>query len=350
MTGESAALRKPVDEPTASSGVFDQVMEAQITTFGPRVTAIIVSFHTGAPLWECLRSVERDSAIGEVVVVNNGNPPEIEHELEKFVRSRDKFRLVGGHGNVGFAKACNQGAKAAHGQHLLFLNPDAVIDPGAVNALIACGEGREAPWLAGGLLLDVFGDEQRGARRGELTLWSAFVSFSGLAAIMPKLGGKALAEKFADVHWEHSARPSEATPVPVVSGAFMLTPAAHFRRIGGFDEDYFLHVEDIDLCRRIGAAGGEVVFAPDARAKHYGSTSRANRLWIEWQKGRGLDRYFRKFARDKREVVAATLLSPMIRAALMARALYFMVRVKRRSANMKRLRALASERRAEATA
>jgi N-acetylglucosaminyl-diphospho-decaprenol L-rhamnosyltransferase len=345
MQADGVAMRKTafdLEFSSFESSAYAAPDAEALSAATPRVSAIIVTYNTGLSLWECLEAVAEDDSIGEVLIVNNGNPKDQETKLQEFVAERaKKFQLINGNGNVGFSKACNIGAKGAHGRYVLFLNPDAVLERGAVNAMIAAGESRPGMWLAGGLLLDVFGKEQRGARRGKLTLWNAAASFTGLSNILSKIGGAA----FREVHWEEQPLPIEPAVVPTVSGALMLMPTAQFRQIGGFDESYFLHVEDIDLCRRIGDAGGDVVFAPTAHAKHYGSTSSANRLWIEWQKGRGLDIYFRKFARTPLEEVCAFFLSPVMRLALVARALYLSVRLNRRSANMKRLRALASERR-----
>ncbi|MET0545286.1 MAG: glycosyltransferase family 2 protein [Caulobacterales bacterium] len=331
-----------LDFPTYETGLQSGIESSEhAAALSVRVSAIIVTYNTGPYLWECLQAVRNDPSIGQVIVVNNGNPDDQESRLRALVREQAKFELLDGHGNIGFAKACNMGAQAAHGRYLLFLNPDAVLENGAVNSMIAAGENRTGIWLAGGMLLDVFGKEQRGARRGKLTLWNAAASFTGLSTVLAKIGGPS----FRDVHWENTPLPAAAEVVPTVSGALMLMPAAQFRQIGGFDEAYFLHVEDIDLCRRIGEEGGEVVFTPGACAKHYGSTSSANRVWVEWQKARGLDIYFRKFAGNPLEEAMAILFSPIVRAALTLRAVYLSVRLNRRSANMKRLRALASERR-----
>jgi GT2 family glycosyltransferase len=74
----------------------------------------------------------------------------------------------------------------------------------------------------------------------------------------------------------------------------MFLPREDFRRIGGFDEDYFLHVEDLDLCLRFHRAGGEIYFAPDVAVTHIGGTSKATGAFIEKHKARGFIRYFHK--------------------------------------------------------
>ena len=90
-------------------------------------------------------------------------------------------------------------------------------------------------------------------------------------------------------------------PVDAVSGALMLLPRALFDRVGGFDEAYRLHAEDLDLCRRIRDAGATVACANDVRVVHVrGVSSRSRPLFVEWHKHRGLWRYFSKFEAARR--------------------------------------------------
>ena len=105
-----------------------------------------------------------------------------------------------------------------------------------------------------------------------------------------------------------------------VSGALMYMSASSFRRLGGFDEGYFLHVEDLDLCRRAEADGGSVIYTPHASALHFGATSDAPSLFVEKHKGAGFSRYFLKYAETHSEKVVARLLGPAIAILLVTRA------------------------------
>ncbi len=85
-------------------------------------------------------------------------------------------------------------------------------------------------------------------------------------------------------------------PVQAISGALMFMPRTLIERIGGFDQAYRLHAEDLDLCRRARDAGTFVAVANDLRVVHVrGVSSRSRPLFVEWHKHRGLWRYFRKF-------------------------------------------------------
>lgn len=280
------------------------------------VSVIMVSWRTGPVLMQAVAAVLAAPDVGQLVLVDNGNPADDEARLHALARSQDRLTLIGGHGNVGFARACNLGARAATGDYLLFLNPDTAIEPGTASRMIAAAAGVRRPWAVGARLINLDGSEQRGARRGALTLLSAFVTFSGLYRL--GLPGAA----FRNVHREREPLPAGPEPTPVVSGAAVMLPAADFAALGGFDESYFLHVEDIDLCRRVAEAGGVVIFAPQARVMHHGSTSDASLLRVEWAKAKGFIHYFRRFGRGPAGRLAFALVVPLIVAAIMGRALW----------------------------
>src|SRR5690606_18968949 len=112
-----------------------------------------------------------------------------------------------------------------------------------------------------------------------------------------------------DLHRHDEPMPSEASAVGAVSGALMMMRRTDFVMVGGFDEEYFLHVEDVDLCRRVEEAGGKVVFQPGALAMHMRSTSDAPADFITQHKLRSFARYFQKFARSRVDRFAAWAMS-----------------------------------------
>jgi GT2 family glycosyltransferase len=108
--------------------------------------------------------------------------------------------------------------------------------------------------------------------------------------------------------------PHGASAVGAVSGALMAMRRSDFEAIGGFDEGYFLHVEDIDLCRRAEEAGWSVVFVPGPHGVHLRSTSDADPRAVARHKARGAARYFRKFARGPLERTAAEFAGAILEA------------------------------------
>ena len=101
---------------------------------------------------------------------------------------------------------------------------------------------------------------------------------------------------------------------------FFLTSKISFERLGGFDEGYFLHVEDIDLCRRCREAGGHVMYDPRAGALHYGATADMPSKVVAGHKADGLKRYFKTYARGPLQRTLVVALMPLMRAATLMRA------------------------------
>ena len=267
---------------------------------------------TGDSLFPSIASALAQPETTEVVVVDNGSTPGDAARLAAMAAADPRLRLVSGQGNVGFARGANLGAKAARGDLLVFLNPDAFLGAGGVSALAAALAGRPSPSLVGARILNRDGTEQRGGRRGEVTLLSSLLSLSTLARRAPGL------RRF-EVHLENEPTPRQVIEAPTVSGACFAMRRADFEALGGFDEGYFLHVEDIDLCWRVRQAGGQVVFQPAAEVIHVGHTSQANPLRVEYAKGCGLARFFRKRAKTPLGLLAAWVLGPFIVAAAVVR-------------------------------
>ena len=298
----------------AARAVAAQALPASEALPARRVVSVVmVVYMTGEALEQSLACVLADPLVDELVVVDNGSSPGEAEHLRMLAARDGRVLLLSGHGNIGFARGANLGARKARGEVLVFLNPDAFLQAGCVAALAGEIEGRAAPCIVGGRVLNADRTEQRGARRGEITPMSAVLSMSGLAK------GRALGRY--EVHWEGDALPDHAVPTPTISGACFCMRREDFDHVGGFDEGYFLHVEDVDLCWRVRQAGGEVLFHPKAEVVHIGGTSQTSPLKVEFHKGVGLARYFRKRARGPGAAALAWALSPLVIAAAVVRPL-----------------------------
>jgi GT2 family glycosyltransferase len=285
----------------------DTVVQGQpvLAPIPVRVSVVMVVYQTGPALQSSLDHVLAEPLTDEFVIVDNGSPPEDEALFLSLMARDPRVRLIQGHGNVGFARAANMGADAAQGRALVFLNPDAFLQPDCIRQLVLATEGQSSPCIVGARILNEDGSEQRGSRRGEVSPLTTILSFSGLAAKIPALA------QF-EIHRESEPLPTGPIPVPTISGACFCTSHADFDILGGFDEGYFLHVEDIDLCWRARRMGGTVMFQPKAHVVHLGSTSLTHPLKVEFWKGIGLARYFRKRADNPWRRFSAYLLSPVI--------------------------------------
>ena len=284
-----------------------------------RVSVIMVVYMTGAALGESIACALRDPMVAELVIVDNGSTADDLVYLRALAERDSRVTFLSGHGNIGFAKGANLGARTATGEVLIFLNHDAFLQSSCVAELVHEIEERPVPTLVGGRVLNAARTEQRGARRGEIPPMSALMS-------LRRLSGKTQRLRRFEVHWEGEALPEHAIPVPTVSGACFCMRREDFDRVEGFDEGYFLHVEDVDLCWRVRRVGGQVLFHPRAEVGHLGHTSLTSPIRVEFHKGVGLARYFRKRAKGVGQRIVAWALSPVVVLAAIVRPVFWRFR------------------------
>jgi GT2 family glycosyltransferase len=272
----------------------------------PDCSIVIVNYRTDDALADCLASLGRTTKglAVEVVVVDNGDTLAAGGFRERF----PEVRLLTSAANVGFARAANQGIGATRGRHVLCLNPDTVVHEGAVAALVAHLDGHPAVGAVGARLLESDGSLQYSCRRfpGYLTI------FFGRYALLTRLWpGNAASRDYLYLDWDHRT----VREVDWLSGACLMVRRTVVDRVGGFDEGYFLFVEDMDWCRRIRDGGWTVVYVPDAVVTHHIGASRGPvPPRVVWARHRGMLRYVRK------HFGAPRLLEWAIAAALVARA------------------------------
>ena len=277
-------------------------------------SAVIVSYRTGPVLIDSLRAALDQEAVDAVVLVDNGNSAETRRAVDDLAATDKRLRILRGHGNVGFARGCNLGVAAATGSHLLLLNPDSMLRPGVVARglqVMADNPGTGALTVR---VENTDGTEQRGGRRNLMTPWTCLVEQFRLDRLMPNH------PHFQRLNLNEAEPLTEITPVQCISGAFMLMPRAVYDRVGGMDEDYFLHVEDVDLCLRIQKAGSSILYVPDAAVTHVKGTSRVFPLVVEWHKSVSVAKYFGKHFRPQYPDLALRLISLAIFMRLAVRA------------------------------
>jgi len=283
------------------------------------VSVVMVVYMTGEALEQSVACVLADPLVDEFIIVDNGSTRMDGARLRGLAERDSRVVLVQGHGNIGFARGANLGAATATGDVLVFLNPDAFVQPGCIASLAREIADRPVPSIVGGRVLNADRTEQRGARRGDITPMTALMSLSRLAHHVP-------AWRRYEVHWEGEQPPEQVIAVPTISGACFCMRRGDFDCVGGFDEGYFLHVEDVDLCWRVRQQGGLVLFHPKAEVIHLGQTSQTSPLRVEFHKGVGLARYFRKRAVGFTQGLLAWLLSPVIVCTAVARPMMWRLR------------------------
>ena len=138
-------------------------------------SVVIVSYYTGPALEQAIASVLAQDRPVELLLVDNGIPPETLAVLAAWAAREPRLRLLTGQGNIGFGAACNLGARAAQGETLLLLNPDGALPPDALAGLQRHAAALPSLWMIGPRILDGTGLDQAGSRRRLLTPLSAVV-------------------------------------------------------------------------------------------------------------------------------------------------------------------------------
>lgn len=260
-----------------------------------KVSVIVVNYNSGRFLKECVDSIFASNEDVDVIVVDNCSKDDSLTILQSAYPNEHRLQVVKNTANLGFAKACNVGAKRVFGKFLLFLNPDCILEPDAISGMCAVLEAAPEIGMVGGLLTNPDGSEQGGGRRAVPTPWRSFVRAFGLfrfANRWPKL--------FFDFHLHKQPLPEMPIEVEAISGACMLVRREALDEVGMLDEGYFMHCEDLDWCMRFRAAGRRILFVPDAKAVHLkGTCSKSRPIFVEWHKHKGMVRFYRKFFRDQ---------------------------------------------------
>ena len=250
---------------------------------------LIVAADSGPPLRECVARALASNVPVEVILVDNASHDGVPQALARAHEHDERVHVVYNHANIGFGPAMNVGAQQAQGDTLLVLNPDCLLEKDTLARMLDVLHAHPDAGVVGAVVCDVDGTPDPASRRRDPLLRRSLNTMTGRA----KRESENMRCEGVDVP---GPIPQEAIEVENVSGALMLLPRSMFDRLHGFDEGYFLHCEDLDLCRRVRDAGYTVWLAGGVRVLHgKGGSSRHRPVFVSWHKHRGMWRWFRKF-------------------------------------------------------
>jgi len=197
---------------------------------------------------------------GEIIVVDNISPDE---SCEMIRKEFPEVKLIANKENVGFSKANNQGVAVAKGDYVLILNPDTVVGEDTFAKILYQANQLENLGILGVKLIDGTGQFLPESKRGLPTPRVAFNKIFGFSN--SKKG------KYYATHLEEN----ESGNIDVLVGAFMLMERSKYNEVGGFDEDYFMYGEDIDLSYKLLKKGYKNYYYPKTQIIHYKGESTA---------------------------------------------------------------------------
>lgn len=225
------------------------------------IDVILVNWNAGEQLKNCLRSIvaHGGNLVKQVVVVDNASS---DASLERIEELGLPLKIVCNSENLGFAKACNQGAKGSTADYLLFLNPDTRLFKDSLIKPLAFMEQPENQkiGITGIQLVDEDGRVARTCARFP-TPAMFFSKMLGLNILFPRQFPSHFMSE-----WDHG----ETREVDQVMGAFFLIRRHLFETLNGFDEHFFVYFEEVDLSYRAKNAGWKTVYLADAKVYHKG--------------------------------------------------------------------------------
>lgn len=271
-----------------------------------RIALIIISYNTRVDLKAALDSIRRLPEAGEleVVVVDNGSR---DGSIEMVRDLYPEVLLVINERNGGYSQACNRGIMATQAPYVMVLNSDIEFDRGGPREMAEWMEANPSIGAAGPRVLNSDGTVQFSCR-----------DFPSLTV---SLGHAFLGELFPNNPFTRSYHMKDCghdrdMGVEWVSGAAMLLRRTACEEVGGFDEGYFMYVEDVDLCWRLRQAGWEIRYYPRVEIIHHiarSSSQQSTRML--YQHHRSMFRFYRR----RHAGPAGLLLSPLILSGIAAR-------------------------------
>ncbi len=279
----------------------------QAALTGRSVGAVVVSYNSAAYLADCLRSL-RSEGVAEVVVVDNASS---DGSVDVARTADAGVTVVETGANLGFGAGANRGVAATESDYVLILNPDTVVEPGMVKALSEALDRDDGLALVGPRIENLDGTLYPSVRRFPNLTVALGHAFLGL--IWPT---NPFTRRYRMLDWDHDC---PAADVDWVGGACVLVRRSAFDLVAGFDEAYFMYVEDVDLCWRLGRAGWRIGYEPGGRVAHaLGGSSRFVPYRMIAQHHRSLLRFVSKSSEGARRgllpVVAAGLAMRMVAA------------------------------------
>lgn len=253
-----APVPQPVRAPAASlAPVPRPVVPVRKELRAPELSVVIVNYRQWQDTLALVRQLDQDPALregaAEVVVIDNHSPPD---PAVPRLRRWPGVSLWRARHNRGFAAGANQGCRLGRGRWLLLLNPDTSVPADFLDRTISLADSLATADPGAGVV-------GFGLRHSDGSRQHSFGPFPTLLGSLARLLLPRARRKY------HAVAPEQRCRVPWLTGCCLLLRRDCYEQLGGFDEDFFLYYEDVDLCRRATGRGWSVWYEPALTVTHH---------------------------------------------------------------------------------
>jgi len=266
----------------------------------------IVNYNTKELLADCLESIAKQdkSLLAKTIITDNGSSDgSVEYIRDKY----PMVTVIASKENLGFAKAVNKILKKAKGKHVLLLNSDTILHSKSIESMVDFLERCPQAGAVGPMLLNPDGSLYPTGRSFPTFLDATMHAFLG--TIAPR---NRFSRRYKKLDWDRKNKKE----VDWISGAAICLRREAVKEVGFFDEQYFMYVEDMDLCYRLWENGWKVFLIPEAKVTHYvGKSSDQERIKMIKEFQRSMYKFFLK----QNEGNWKKVLAPLVKLGLLTR-------------------------------
>ena len=229
------------------------------------ISVVIVNYNVRFFLEQCILSIQAASKKikVEIIVVDNNSQDD---SCQLLQNKYPEVLLISNKNNVGFSKANNQGVAIAKGEFVFILNPDTVLGEDTLEKLYNFAKNTDNIGIVGTQLIDGSGTFLPESKRGIPTPSVAFLKLFGFS------------KKQQYTYYARYLTMEDTGKVAILAGACMFMKRAVYKKVGGFDEDYFMYGEDIDLSYKVLKLGLDNYYYADTKIIHYKGESTTRNL------------------------------------------------------------------------
>lgn len=263
-----------------------------------KLSIIYVYYNTPVEILNSIKSIKK--ATGkisyEIIIVDNNSSL----KLPKEVKLQKKINIIRNKENFGYGKGANIGARYAQGEYLLIVNPDTEFTKNSIKGLIDRVQQDKKIGIIGPKIIDSK-NQTLPSISGMPFLPAGIFIYSFLNTVWKN-------NPYSKKFWLYSSDRNKEQLVEVVSGACMMIKKDLFKKIGGFDESFFMYFEESDICFRIKKESYKILFYPNSKVYHFIGKSSDDNEWIEETFQKSRFEFFKKYHGFTKAILAESFL------------------------------------------